>query len=547
MLESKLYRASGPVSWTLRNHLEMLGGHVEELQLMRLALAADISTVMEMLPNIKALFLQNFCHSANAVKALNLLPSLLDLTVSNADLSAFDVEQLLLCPCCFEAVPSHKRTRLETTPVCRSHCLRSISLRYLKMDETRLRILAQVIGQCTRLESLSLLCPLPTAAHSVLASAVHSSPALTELKICTDVDNSLIASIFGTDVVFGPVQLRTLVFTHGSVTGFGVSYIGDFLLRNAAPQLSRLSLRSNPLGDITGAITSYFGSQTCTLTELDLFDCDISVSSACTVLQEVGRNRTILKLSLARNMLGSQLLPSLIALLKENETLRCLDLSAISFGSEAITPELRECLTKCSLEELRISGNRLGDRGGVMFAEIIQAQLKECCAPSDFITASKYRSRCYLPTQHAVAACVAIQQRMTPKCRLAVLDVSQNRLSAISAFAIWSALMGEDISRHKGLVELRMIGFNERSRCDPFLAWNTIPVSHWVPTRASNEVSDVQLHGEASPHFDLCMFELTLAGNHFGEHSPIVLSGLRTKCRSVLMSTAHLAIADTEP
>eukprot|EP01010_Urceolus_cornutus_P000914 NODE_1421_length_927_cov_184.714123_g1097_i0.p1 GENE.NODE_1421_length_927_cov_184.714123_g1097_i0~~NODE_1421_length_927_cov_184.714123_g1097_i0.p1 ORF type:complete len:178 (+),score=38.03 NODE_1421_length_927_cov_184.714123_g1097_i0:310-843(+) len=130
-----------------------------------------------------------------------------------------------------------------------------------------------------------------------------------------------------------------------------------------------------------------------------------------------------------------------------------------------------------------------------------------------------------------------------PALRLCVIDVSKNRLSAISGFALCSALAGQSLDPHSEIIQSRALAFEELDKVDRFPGWNSLNSSQLMPPPPSEQAAG---RSPIHPPPPLSLLHMNLAGNHFGAHGPVIEAFLRERCLCCLADASSTSF-DIEP
>ena len=325
-------------------------------------------------------------------------------------------------------------------------------------------------------------------------------------------------------------SLHTLRMVNTGICCAGMAQLAKALGRGCLPMLTQLDLSGNlVLDEVVHNISQVISGGH--LLHLHLSDCGLSPGGAIHIIDSTTISPGLCTLNLANNVLGPTIIPALTQMLLHSRV-RHLNISHTAMGPSAMDHTFFAAL-RCNtiLEHLEVCGNRIGDPGGVGLAAVLAHRLAPV-GPSDHadphrpshrhvdpcipcgarrdnlcaFEAGDFRWPVQFPSVQAYAAACVYQPETVAACSLFALDLSKNRLSAVSGFALCCALAGEDVARHISLVQGRFgpsaTELASDPRSNPFPEWNALSPCDWLPASLSARILARVAHsGEASPAF----------------------------------------------
>ena len=237
----------------------------------------------------------------------------------------------------------------------------------------------------------------------------------------------------------------------GTYTAEGITAIADALRVNGG--LTKMSLAENKLEEEgTKAICEAL-EQNKTLKELDIsghygsnYGSNIGGSTGAKhVAKMLGVNGGLTKISLARNKLGEKSTKVICEALKQNKTLKELDLSGHNnIGGEAGAKHVADMLgVNGALTVTNLLGNQLGEKSAKMLAEVAKLKGISLCGIQRDQTTADF-SRQNLKPPDAILLASDLSQAVVT-CALTVTNLLGNQLDAESA------KMLAEVAKQKGI------------------------------------------------------------------------------------------------
>lgn len=249
--------------------------------------------------------------------------------------------------------------------LCSMPTLRELHLSENPLGDTGLRLLSEgfLDPQC-RLEKLQLeYCNLTVASCEALAAMLRAKPAFKELVVSNnDIQEAGIRTLCG-GLKDSACPLETFRLENCGVTAASCKDLCDLVA--AKPSLQELDLGSNKLGNAgVAALCPGLLHPSCRLRKLWLWECDITAEGCRDLCQVLRAKQSLKVLSLVDNELGDEGARLLCEALQEPTCqLESLWVRVCSFTA-ACCPHFRAVLTQNKfLTELQLSENKLGDAG----------------------------------------------------------------------------------------------------------------------------------------------------------------------------------------
>lgn len=247
--------------------------------------------------------------------------------------------------------------------------LERLSLRGIDLD--RLPLLREAIAGCSCLEMISLYCC--AAGGLKLAQMIAAIPSLVSLKLAS-VDWTQSKEL--TTVLKKLPNLKSLRLRQAASVANLIDGLSPLLGR-----LETFDLKYNTIGDekISALIDGFLPKRS-TIQKLSLIEESLGPAGEAKLAQLILRTPRLSSLVISGNPVALDAATSLGKFIGTSScanTLSVLDLSRCSLGEKEILALLLPMNGKCSLSELKLYGNNLGDSGARAVAEnIIRSPIK---------------------------------------------------------------------------------------------------------------------------------------------------------------------------
>ena len=333
--------------------------------------------------------------------------------------------------------------RDQTTADLSGHALKPPDAILLASD------LSQVVvtGGLTSLNlSNNLLCGVTT-----FGSGTYTAEGITAIAEALRVNGALTSIDLSRNMLCG-IWTDDDVKQRGNYITEGLNAIADALHVNGA--LTMLSLAKNRLGEEgTEAICEAL-EQNKTLKELDIsghygsnYGSNIGGSTGAKhVAKMLGINGGLTKISLARNKLGEKSTKVICEALKQNKTLKELNLSGSNIGGAAGAKHVADMLgVNGALTVTNLLGNQLDAESAKMLAEVAKQKGISLCGIQRDQTTADFRNKRLQPPDAILLASDLSQAVVTGA--LTSVKLSGNRLGDEGWGAIFAAICGSKDSK----------------------------------------------------------------------------------------------------
>lgn len=164
-------------------------------------------------------------------------------------------------------------------------------------------------------------------------------------------------------------SIHTLYLNNNALGSNSAIFLADLMMKNKS--FEKLFLNGNNINDIGLHSLLNILSSHPKLKALDLSNNKLKKNDIALIANYLVKNKILEMLNLSCNVFDPESVNVLGQALKENKSLKILFLNNISLNDDS-TPYLLQHLTDTTLTEISLEDNKLGEIGGVLFANVIK-------------------------------------------------------------------------------------------------------------------------------------------------------------------------------